>query len=140
MNDFIARALRPIEDQPLDIPLAELASELQQLKLARARLERRERVLVQTLAESCQRRLDQMVRLPEGARLELTLLSTLQSVAQKPMLDPSKLAQSFIRRVPIKYRHPEQPSLVWSGRGKVPRWVAELQQQGRLEEARLTAA
>lgn len=29
------------------------------------------------------------------------------------------------RSVAAKYRHPQDPSLSWTGRGKQPRWVAE---------------
>lgn len=28
-------------------------------------------------------------------------------------------------RVPVKYRHPSEPELTWTGRGRRPRWVAE---------------
>lgn len=41
------------------------------------------------------------------------------------------------RKAPIQFRHPDEPGLVWSGRGKTPRWVSALQAQGRLEQARL---
>jgi DNA-binding protein H-NS len=30
-----------------------------------------------------------------------------------------------------KYRHPEDPSLTWSGRGKRPRWLAEALASGK---------
>lgn len=30
------------------------------------------------------------------------------------------------KRVPPKYRHPENPDLTWTGRGRKPKWVEEL--------------
>ena len=42
-----------------------------------------------------------------------------------------------LRKAAIRFRHPDQPGLVWSGRGKTPLWVKALQAQGRLEQARV---
>lgn len=37
--------------------------------------------------------------------------------------------------VAVKYRHPENPELTWSGRGKRPQWVNDALAEGRtLEE------
>jgi DNA-binding protein H-NS len=37
--------------------------------------------------------------------------------------------------VPVKYRHPENPGLTWSGRGKRPTWVNEALASGmKLED------
>lgn len=44
---------------------------------------------------------------------------------------------------PAKYRHPENPALTWSGRGRQPRWVKEALAAGKsLDEllARLSSA
>jgi DNA-binding protein H-NS len=35
------------------------------------------------------------------------------------------------RTVAAKYRHPSDPSLAWTGRGKKPRWVGEWLAQGK---------
>ncbi len=38
-------------------------------------------------------------------------------------------------RIPAKYRHPENPELTWSGRGRQPGWVKEHVEAGKpLEE------
>lgn len=37
-------------------------------------------------------------------------------------------------KVPPKYRNPAKPSEVWSGRGKQPRWMAELVKKGKKPE------
>lgn len=37
-----------------------------------------------------------------------------------------------------KYAHPENPSLTWSGRGRTPKWVTEMQDAGRdLEDLKI---
>ena len=33
-------------------------------------------------------------------------------------------------KVKVKYRHPENASLEWTGRGRQPKWVAEWQAKG----------
>lgn len=33
-------------------------------------------------------------------------------------------------KVPIKYRHPNNPSLAWTGRGMTPKWMQALLEQG----------
>lgn len=39
---------------------------------------------------------------------------------------------------PIKYRHPNDPSKGWSGKGRKPRWLKEWEEQGRsVEELRV---
>ena len=38
------------------------------------------------------------------------------------------------KNVPIKYRHPGDALLTWTGRGKSPKWLAELEAAGRKRE------
>jgi len=40
-------------------------------------------------------------------------------------LKPKKGSKS-----PPKFRHPDDPALTWTGRGKPPRWITELEQAG----------
>ena len=40
-------------------------------------------------------------------------------------LKPKKGSKS-----PPKFRHPDDPALTWTGRGKSPRWITELEQAG----------
>ncbi len=37
---------------------------------------------------------------------------------------------------PVKYRHPNDPSLTWTGRGRRPRWLAKV--GGDIEKFRVT--
>lgn len=34
-------------------------------------------------------------------------------------------------KVEPKYRHPENPALTWTGRGRKPRWIAEALEAGK---------
>jgi DNA-binding protein H-NS len=36
--------------------------------------------------------------------------------------------------VPAKYRHPENPSLTWSGRGRKPQWFVDALAGGKMAE------
>lgn len=43
--------------------------------------------------------------------------------------------------VPPKYRHPDNPSLTWTGRGKRPTWVTEALASGKtLEDLSITSS
>ena len=37
--------------------------------------------------------------------------------------------------VPAKFQHPDDPSKTWSGRGRKPVWVKELEERGREMES-----
>lgn len=37
-------------------------------------------------------------------------------------------------KVPIKYRHPDDPSKAWTGRGVTPKWMQALLQAGHSKE------
>jgi DNA-binding protein H-NS len=54
-----------------------------------------------------------------------------------PELDPT-LQPAMPRKrpsPPVKYRHPHENYLTWTGRGKTPRWIsAWLAEGGRIEE------
>lgn len=44
--------------------------------------------------------------------------------------DGGKKTSRRSARVPIKYRHPEQPNLTWTGRGMTPKWLKQLLDRG----------
>lgn len=61
-------------------------------------------------------------------------------VARKPRTEASKTAAKSAKKpVAILYRHPENPSLTWSGgRGRPPQWIKDWKASGRsLDEARI---
>jgi DNA-binding protein H-NS len=59
--------------------------------------------------------------------LAASLGLTLEDVGK---LERGKGAAAAVAVQP-KYRHPEDPSLTWSGRGKRPRWLAEALASGK---------
>jgi DNA-binding protein H-NS len=135
MSDHLSQALRPGAEHLIEPSVAEMERELAHLRVQRLRIEQRERALQEALGMAGRQRLRELVGL-DG--LEGVVRATLGSAARKPAIDTSKLAGSFVRKAALKYRHPDSPGLVWSGRGKKPGWIRDLEQQGRLDAARLT--
>ncbi len=59
------------------------------------------------------------------------LLQPLIDMAGIRLSCPTKRA----RKAPIKFRHPDHPELVWSGRGKTPQWVKTWTEDGGSTDA-----
>lgn len=140
MHALLHAALKPVAASPaLALSAAEIGRELAQLRIQRQRIDDRERVLLLALGELGVARISEVQQglQAQGLSLRDVLHRTLDSSARKPSQDLSKLAQSFVRKAPLKFRHPDRPALVWSGRGKTPVWLRELEAAGRLDEARL---
>ena len=121
--------------------LADLEAALQRIQRQKLHLEQREKSLMQALGHASQQRLTGLMQESGmGAEDFAGLLRrTVDSSARKTSSDTSKIAQTFVRKAPIRWRHPDEPAYVWSGRGKTPLWMKELERAGRLEEARVTA-
>lgn len=47
------------------------------------------------------------------------------------LYEPAKVGRSVVKP---KYRHPDNPALTWTGRGRTPVWIEELQRQGISKE------
>ncbi len=118
----------------------EIQAELARVRRKKLLLEQREQQLLQALAQVSAGRVRQMVAeggLPAHA-LEGLLRSTVGSSKRPtPGAAPPRASATQARKAPLRFRHPDDPGLVWSGRGKTPLWVRDLQAQGRLEQARL---
>lgn len=39
--------------------------------------------------------------------------------------------------VDVKFRHPEDAGKVWTGRGRKPGWIVDLEQSGKIDSARV---
>jgi DNA-binding protein H-NS len=140
MHTLLQAALKPTASAPAaEWSVADIERELAQLRVQRQRIDERERVLLLALGAAGAVRMHEVEQglHAQGVSLQGVLHRALEASARKPVQDPSKLAQNFVRKAPLKFRHPEQPALVWSGRGKTPAWVRELEKLGRLDEARL---
>lgn len=62
------------------------------------------------------------------------VLKELESIAAERGFALDELMGGRVKkeRAPVaaKYRHPSNPELTWSGRGRQPKWVAEFLQKG----------
>ena len=53
-------------------------------------------------------------------------------------ISASEKAKRTRRKLPPKYRHPDDPEKTWSGIGAKPKWLRAFEQQGRkLEEFKI---
>ena len=50
-----------------------------------------------------------------------------------PTAKPASLSKK-LKAVPVKYRHPDNAAFTWTGRGKLPKWLTEMEAQGRQRE------
>lgn len=117
-----------------------LQAELYQVQRRKQALEQQERRLMRLLGQASARRLSGLLAQAgtNNADLQGLVRSTIGVSARKSGTPAAPSAPTTAaRKAPIQFRHPDEPGLVWSGRGKTPRWVSALQAQGRLEQARL---
>lgn len=76
--------------------------------------------------------LKKVQKLAAEAGVSLDELMT-QEATEAPKKAPARSAAKKTRsksatagvKVPVKYRHPENPELAWTGRGRKPKWVEE---------------
>lgn len=118
--------------------LTELEDSLLRLQQQRLQLEQREKSLLAAIGRASETQLASlMLDSGMGSQAFAELVRrTVQSSVRMPGSESENLAQPFVRKAPIKFRHPDKPALVWSGRGKTPLWIKELEANGRLDEAR----
>ncbi len=53
----------------------------------------------------------------------------------RPAPQPVDLPAVRNGRPEVRYRHPDQPAMAWTGRGKPPRWVTEWIESGKSLDA-----
>lgn len=123
--------------------IEEIQLALDQLRRQMLRLEQREQQLLQALALASRSRVKELV--DDGGvsapALEVLLQRAVDSSRRGRIEAPPSQGPSAIqvRKAPLRFRHPDDPGVVWSGRGKTPRWILDLQAQGRLDQARIPA-
>jgi len=57
----------------------------------------------------------------------------------KDAAKPARKTAGATRKVAPKYRDPANPDNTWTGRGRMPKWVAELSAKGTLASAEIKA-
>ena len=116
----------------------DLAKELIAIQRERNKLDAKEKALLSELKKDAVSRVLEIMDLAKinisdlrNALKGATELWVRQKGPQsKPGVKPTK-------KVPPKFRHPDDPGVVWSGRGKTPVWLRELEKKGRGKEARV---
>lgn len=70
---------------------------------------------------------DQILAIVQSVGLPLSdLLSVKSGKGGKP-----------VKSVDVKFRHPSDTSKSWTGRGRKPAWIFELEQSGQIDSARV---
>jgi DNA-binding protein H-NS len=65
------------------------------------------------------------------ARARGFALEDMFPTTQIPMLEEVSKPPHRRQPAPVKYRHPENPKLTWTGRGKTPRWINAWLEEGK---------
>lgn len=68
-----------------------------------------------------------------GFGTEKSVLKVKQSHPE-PIRKVKKASVKNRKPVPVKYRHPENAALTWTGRGKAPKWLAEEEANGKARQ------
>lgn len=61
-------------------------------------------------------------------------INTILALAKENGLDLNEVAAAAAskkRELEIKFRHPDDPKLTWTGRGRAPQWLMEAEAQGK---------
>ena len=67
-------------------------------------------------------------RKKEDARKDVLEMAKSHGFSLEELFDIKGSKKSKTKR-PIKYRHPEKPSLTWTGAGRQPNWIKEALEQ-----------
>lgn len=60
--------------------------------------------------------------------------SSTKSATHARKRGPAKASKAKGRKVPPKYRHPDDKTLTWTGRGRTPLWMVEFEKQGKARD------
>ncbi|MEY2622455.1 MAG: hypothetical protein RIT26_2275 [Pseudomonadota bacterium] len=122
------------------MPRITVASQLEKIRAARAKLEREEKKL---LSRTHDKALGQIVQIARDAGLNIEQIAAALGgkTRAKSAKSGGKTARSSTagRKVAPKYRDPANPQNTWTGRGRMPRWVADLEAKGELASAAISA-
>jgi DNA-binding protein H-NS len=100
--------------------------------LSKLSIEELETLVKDAQAEITSRREAERERvLGQMRELAATLGLTLEDVGRLERGKGGAAKTSTTGGVPPKYRHPSDPNLTWSGRGKRPTWIAEALAAGK---------
>jgi DNA-binding protein H-NS len=116
----------------------DLATELLAIARERNKLDLKEKAL---LAGQKKQAVERVLEIMQVARINIddlkTALKGAASLGIKQKGLAGKKGAKPTKKVAPKFRHPDEPGIVWSGRGKTPVWLRELEKKGRAHEARV---
>ncbi|MDI9329771.1 MAG: H-NS histone family protein [Alphaproteobacteria bacterium] len=124
------------------MPRITVANQLEKIRAARAKLEREEKKL---LSRTYDKALNQIVQIARNAGLSAEQITaalggkTRTKTTKGAAKSPKKTGSTAGRKVAPKYRDPANPDNTWTGRGRMPQWVAALQAKGELANAEIKA-
>ncbi|CUI05485.1 H-NS histone family protein [Massilia sp. CCM 8695] len=72
----------------------------------------------------------------EKARAEITAIAASVGIPIGELMGKSG-KMPVKNKAPVKYRNPADPSKEWTGRGRSPAWVKDLEVAGKLDSARV---
>jgi DNA-binding protein H-NS len=119
----------------------DLAKELLAIQRERNKLDDREKSL---LSGQKKEAIDRVLEIMAAAGIDIAdLKSALKGASDLGVRQKGAKAKKEgakpTKKVAPKFRHPDDPGIVWSGRGKTPVWLRELENQGRAKQARVRA-
>jgi DNA-binding protein H-NS len=116
----------------------DLARELIAIQRERNKLDAKEKALLSELKKDA---VSRVLEIMELAKINITdLRNALKGATELGLRQKGPKAKQGAKptkKVPPKFRHPDDPGIVWSGRGKTPVWLRELEKKGRGKEARV---
>jgi DNA-binding protein H-NS len=107
-------------------------NELVKIRAERERLEQRERQLMRSVQS---RGLNEIVRIAGLYQIDAERISA--ALSRRADYMGVIVANGTGRKVDPKFRDPSDPAKTWSGRGKKPHWIQDLERSGRLDMARI---
>ena len=107
-------------------------NELVKIRAERERLEQRERQLMRSVQS---RGLNEIVRSAGLYQIDAERISA--ALSRRADYMGVIVANGTGRKVDPKFRDPSDPAKTWSGRGKKPHWIQDLERSGRLDMARI---
>ncbi len=114
-----------------------IAAQLAKLRKERQAIEKKEKALLSKTNDQAVAQIKAIMK-DSGLSVDDLLGALKVGKLQKIKKSAGVKASTGVKagfKVPIKYRHPKNPALEWTGRGKTPAWVQDLKTSGQLEQA-----
>lgn len=110
------------------------SSKIQKLKAQIKKLEQKENTLSARKQARALARIATLVKASDLSVAQVTAALSKRTTKQKTnkTADASKLAG---RKIAPKYRNPANARETWAGRGRAPKWAADLKAAGKLDTA-----